>query len=112
MTTTGLLRCATRMQVEFQDDDLDSLEIDPSSDGGLPRDVVRKFRQRMQAIRDAVDERDLYALRSWRFKKLRGARSHQRSIRLNKQWRLIVEVRESTPSNVMVIVAIEDYHKG
>ena len=112
MSTRWLLRCPARMQVEFQNDDLDRLEIDPSFDGGLPRNAVRRFRQRMQAIRDAVDERDLYTFKSWRFKKLHGARSHQRSIRLDQQWRLVVEIKESTPSNVMVIVAIEDYHKG
>ncbi len=98
------------MQVEFRDDDLDRLETDPRFTGGLSREVVRAYRMRMQAIRDAADERDLYALASWRFKKLRGNRSHQRSIRLNDQWRLIVEIMHSKPSNVIVIVAIEDYH--
>ncbi len=69
------------MQVRFEDADLDRLEVDPSYSGGFPREVVRKFRQRMQAIRDAVTEQDLYVFVSWRFKKLQGARSHQRSIR-------------------------------
>lgn len=98
------------MQVEFQNDDLDRLEVDGSFTDGFPADVVRAFRRRMQAIRDAVDERDLYVFASWRFKKLHGNRSHQRSIRLNDQWRLIVEIKSSRPSNVMLIVSIEDYH--
>ncbi len=98
------------MQVEFQDDDLDRLEIDASFVAGFPPEIVRAYRRRMQAIRAAVDERDLYVFASWRFKKLLGDRLHQRSIRLNDQWRLIVEIREAAPSNIMVIIGIEDYH--
>ncbi len=100
------------MQVEFRDSNLDRLEVDPTFDAGLPSGVVRQFRKRMQAIRDAVDERDLYVFKSWRFKKLHGDRSHERSIRLNRQWRLIVEIRVADPTNVLIIVSIEDYHEG
>ena len=98
------------MHVEFGDNKLDRLETDAAFTNGLPRDAVKSFRMKVQAIRDAVDERDLYAFAGWRFKKLEGDRSHQRSIRLNDQWRLIVEIRKSNPSNTMVIVAVEDYH--
>jgi len=31
-------------------------------------------------------------------------------MRLNKQWRLIVEIEKGNPKNTVVIVAIEDYH--
>ena len=98
------------MQVEFQNDDLDRLETDAGFTAGHPPEIVRAYRRRMQAIRSAVDERDLYVFASWRFKKMRGDRSHQRSIRLNAQWRLIVEIKQAAPSNVMVIMGIEDYH--
>jgi len=98
------------MQVEFQDDNLDRLETDPDFTAGFSREVVRAYRMRIQAIRDATDERDLYVFKSWKFKKMRGARSYQRSIRLNNQWRMIVEIKKSQPSNTMIIVAVEDYH--
>lgn len=98
------------MDIEFQNSDLDRLETDPDYTAGFDPAIVKAFRKRMQAIRDAVDERDLYAFKSWRFEKLDGARSHERSIRLNDQWRLIVEIHKGNPSNTMVIVAIEDYH--
>lgn len=100
------------MQVEFYSDYLDRLEVDRSFTTRLPGGVVRAYRQRIQAIRAAVDERDLYVFASWRFKKLAGNRSHQHSIRLNDQWRLIVEIGKSQPLKVMKIMAIEDYHKG
>lgn len=98
------------MQIRFRDDRLQRLETDASFTSGFPHAIVRAFRLRMQAIRAATCERDLAVFTSWRFKKLRGDRSHQRSIRLNDQWRLIVEIEKGTPSNVMVIVTIEDYH--
>lgn len=98
------------MDVEFIDGDLDRLETDDEFAAGYPKEIVRAFRIRMQAIRAATNEQDLYAFRGWRFKKLAGNRAHQRSIRLNDQWRLIVEVKQGASSNVMVIVGIEDYH--
>ena len=98
------------MEVQFADSSLERLETDASFTGGRDRAIVRAFRMRMQAIRAAKDLRDLYVFRSWRLKKLGGNRSHQRSIRLNDQWRLIVEVMDDTTPNGMRIMAIEDYH--
>ena len=96
------------MDIEFLDDALDRLEVDPQFTGEYPQEVIRAYRRRLQVIRSAQDERDLYAFRSWRFKKLRGDRSHQRSIRLNDRWRLVVEIKQTKPKNIMVIVSIED----
>lgn len=98
------------MDIEFCNDVLDRLEIEEGFTGGYPSEIVRAYRRKLQAIRAADDERDLYAFTSWRFKKLRGERSHQRSIRLNDQWRLVVEIKQASPKNIIVIVSIEDYH--
>ena len=89
------------MEVEFADDDLDRLEIDLQFTAGFEREVVRGFRKVMQVIRDAPDERDFYALKSLHFEKLQGSRSHQRSMRLNKKWRLIVELHGEAPNKVV-----------
>ena len=97
------------MDVKFRDDDLDRLETDPDFDGGYSQAVVRAFRRRMQHIRAAQDERDLRAVKAFRYEKLKGNRSHQRSIRLNRQWRLIVEVEEGPPKTI-VVIGVEDYH--
>jgi len=45
-----------------------------------------------------------------RFEKLKGARSHQRSIRMNDQWRLILQLEEEGEAKTVLIVSIEDYH--
>lgn len=98
------------MEVEFDDENLDRLETDARFMGGFSAALVSLFRRRMQTIRSAPDERDLYALKSLHFEKLEGQRSHQHSIRLNDQWRLILEFKGKAPNKTIVIVAIEDYH--
>ena len=98
------------MEVEFQDSRLDTLETDSSFTAGYAPALVSAFRRRMQQIRAAVDERDFYALRSFHFEKLKGSRSHQHSIRLNIQWRLILEFDASTAPKTVIVVGIEDYH--
>ena len=100
------------MEVTFGDPDLDQLETDERCKSRFDKAVIRAYRRTMRFIRDAADERDL---RSWpgkHFEKLKGDRSHQHSMKLNDQWRLVFEIRAGSPKNVIHIVAIEDYHKG
>jgi proteic killer suppression protein len=98
------------MEVQFRDASLDRLETDPNYTGGYDQAIVRAFRLRVQTIRAAPDERAFYELKSLHFEKLKGDRSHQHSMRLNKQWRLILEFDGSGSAKVVCIVAIEDYH--
>jgi proteic killer suppression protein len=98
------------MEVRFRDGRLDRLETDPKFDGGFSQAVVRVFRKRLQFIRDTPDERVFYQMRSLRFEKLKGKRKHQYSMRLNDQWRLILELDDQAPTKVVVVVAVEDYH--
>lgn len=86
------------------------MEEDSSFSGGFGQDIVRAYRRCMQLVRAAIDERDFYAFKSRRFERLKGGRSHQYSLRLNDQWRLIIEIEKANPKNIVVIVGIEDYH--
>lgn len=98
------------MNVEFDDPDLDRLEVDAGFTGGYGPEIVRGFRKVVQSIRAAHDERDLYALRGLRFERLKGNRDHEHSLRINKQWRLIVELRGTGDQKRIGVKAIEDYH--
>lgn len=98
------------MEVRFATTDLKRLEEDPEFDGGFAKEIVRKYRMRLQFIRSAIDERDFYAMKSLHYEKLQGKRSHQHSMRLNIQWRLVVEIVKSDPKNLVAIVSVEDYH--
>ena len=99
------------MEIEFKDKSLDSLETDPAFDAGFSVAVVRAYRKRIAFIRQALDERDLYAMKSLHFEKLKGARAGQSSIRLNKQWRLILEFKVEQQEKLVLVISIEDYHK-
>ena len=98
------------MEVEFDDYDLDCLETDAQYTAGHSQEVVRAYRKRMQQIRAFRDERDFLTVRSLNFEKLKGNREGQHSIRLNLQWRLILEIRGDHPCKVVGIVEIVDYH--
>lgn len=98
------------MEIRFKDAALDSLETDVQATGGFPEAVVTAYRKRIQFIRSAKDERDFYQMRSFRFEKLKGARAHQYSMRLNDQWRLILELEGTAPNKTVVTIRIEDYH--
>lgn len=98
------------MEVEFDDPDLDELETDPKAGAGYAPAVVRGYRKVIQAIRAATDERDLYQLRGLGFEKLKGDRQDQHSLRLNKQWRLIIELRGKGATKKVGVIEIVDYH--
>jgi proteic killer suppression protein len=97
-------------EVWYKDDSLDQLERDAKYDGGYSEAVVKAFRRRMQYIRAAADERDFYAMKSLRFEKLKGQRADQYSMRLNDQWRLILEINLEGSNKKLSIIGIEDYH--
>lgn len=75
-----------------------------------PAAIRRAFRNVVDTLLAVEDERDLREFRGLRFEKLKGNRSHQYSVRLNSQFRLIFEIQTSKPKNVIHIMSVEDYH--
>jgi toxin HigB-1 len=98
------------MEVRFVNSELESMEPKDGPTGNYADTAVNGFRKAMRFIRSAADERDFWSMRSLNFEKLKGDRSHQYSLRLNKQWRLIVEIEKGNPKNTIVVIGIEDYH--
>jgi proteic killer suppression protein len=97
------------MDVMHVDKKLERLEIDLDYNAGFGRDIVRAYRKVMGVIRAAVDERTFYAMKSLHYEKLKGNRTHQRSMRLNKQFRLILQII-TEERRTAAIISIEDYH--
>jgi proteic killer suppression protein len=77
---------------------------------GFPSHIVSKFRMRIQQIVAALNEKDFYNSKGLHYEKLHGDRSHQHSMKLNDQWRLILELEERNGQKVVRIIGIEDYH--
>lgn len=98
------------MEIEFEDDDLDRLEIEAGYYASYSAAIVTAYRKRIQMIRAALDERTFYAMKSLHFEKLQGDRYGQYSMRLNDQWRLIIRLKSETQGKIVVVVSIKDYH--
>lgn len=99
------------MNVRHADKELERVEREAGYLGRWSDEIVKAYRKRMQFIRSAPDERDFYAMKSLHYEKLKGKRSHQRSMRLNKQFRLVLQLEADPFGNKrVVIVGIEDYH--
>ena len=98
------------MLFRHADKELQRRDKELDFNAGLADNLVKSFRMRMQAIRSAVNENDLRALKLRHFEKLKGDRKHQYSLRLNTQFRLIFEIEKGEQGNTLVILGIEDYH--
>jgi toxin HigB-1 len=99
------------MDVEFRDKKLALIETDrAAADTGFSIALIESARDKLNYIRQAADERSLRNWKSLHYEKLEGDRKGQRSIKLNKQFRLIFEIdNESRPPKVTAL-SIEDYH--
>lgn len=95
------------MDLRFENAALEKLYTDPRYNHDLPPAAVAAFHRRMVTIRSARDERVFYGLKALHFQKLKGARKHQHSMKLNDQWRLIVELQGKGPDKVVAISCIE-----
>lgn len=98
------------MDVTFADENLADLETNQEALSSHSNEVVRAFRKVMRIIRDAVDERDIRAMKSLRLEKLKGDRDGQYSVRIKNQWRLILHIIETHPKHTIHVIAIDDYH--
>ena len=98
------------MRFHFADKKLHDLYTEERDAHKYPEGVVEAFFDVVGVIAAAEDERDLRRLKGLRFEQLKGQRSHQRAMRLNDQYRLVVEREEDEKGRLFRIVSIEDYH--
>jgi len=74
-------------------------------------EAVEAFFEVMAVIAAVRDERDLYALSGLHYEKLLGARRGEKSLRLTRQWRLIVAMEADREGPFVLVKDIEDYHR-
>jgi len=98
------------VRFQFKNKKLEALYTEERDAHKYPPGVVSAFFEVMAVIDSALDERDLYALKGLRYEKLAGERREQHSLRLNRQFRLIVERAQDDDGLYLLIVNIEDYH--
>ena len=98
------------MQFEFKKDKLADLYYEEKGAHKYPPEVVEAFFHVMSVIEAAVDLRDLYNLKSLHFEKLKGSRKNDHSMRLNKQYRLTLQIVQQADESSLLLLDIEDYH--
>jgi len=98
------------MEIEFRDSRLALIETSRATETRLPISVITSCRQKLVVLRAAPDERTLRNWKSLHYEKLEGDRAGQRSIRLNKQWRLVFTLNSDLKPPKITVLAIEDYH--
>ncbi len=76
-----------------------------------PPNVVESFSDIMAIIDAAVNESDIRAFKGLRYEKLIGDRHGQVSLRLNDQYRLIIEIKNDASGKVIWVIEITDYHR-
>jgi toxin HigB-1 len=98
------------MQIEFSNATLALIETNRAAETRLPITVINSLRQKMTVIRAAPDERTLRNWKSLHYEKLSGDRDGQRSIRLNKQWRMVFVLDTECNPPKIIVLSVEDYH--
>lgn len=98
------------MKVRFADKRLALVETDRAHEVGLPVAVIIAARRKLRFLRAAKDERDLRAWKSLNFEKLEGGKKGERTIRLNKQYRIALIIDEDCSPHELVITQIGDTH--
>jgi toxin HigB-1 len=94
------------MEIEFRDKTLALVETDRAAETRLPISVINSLRQKLVVIRAAQDER---TLRNWKSLHYEKMENDERSIRINKQYRLIFTLDTQCRPNKMTILRIWDH---
>jgi toxin HigB-1 len=91
------------MEIEFRDKTLALVETDRAPETRLPLAVINSLRDKLVFLRAAPDERSLRNWKSLHYEKMEG---EERSIRINKQFRLIFSIDTERKPNKMTILRV------
>lgn len=97
------------MKIRFGDDKLAKLYSEGSKSKEYPKGVLEAFVRRVRTIESVTDERDLRALKSLHFEKLKGERNRY-SVRLNDQWRLMLRFEKDSEGKTVVLIEINKHY--
>jgi toxin HigB-1 len=98
------------MEIEYRDKRLALIPTERAVETRLPVSVIKSLREKLIVIFAAPDERTLRNLKSLHYEQLKGDRKSQTSIRLNDQFRLLLEVDDSRNPPKAILPGVEDYH--
>jgi proteic killer suppression protein len=94
----------------FADRKLERLYTHGEDAAKFPPEVISALLRRVRHIEAAHDERDLRHPPSVHYERLKGHYIGKDSMRLNRQWRLILSVEEDTQGKYVVIHEITNHY--
>jgi proteic killer suppression protein len=98
------------MRFRFRDNNLELLYTQGEGAAKFPREVVNAFVRRIRHIEAAKDERDLRVPPSVHYERLKAKYKGQDSMRLNREWRLIISVREDKQGKYVLIHEVNNHY--
>lgn len=101
------------MQVIFKTIELKQLFLIPVDDikFKLPfqKSIVQQYKNRITLLESIEKITDLYSFKSLHFEKLKGEKTGQSSIRLNDQYRLIIEQITDEVVKILIVEISKHY---
>jgi proteic killer suppression protein len=101
------------MQVIFKTLELKQLYLIPVDDikGKLPfqKSLIERYKNRIVLLESIEKITDLYSFKSLHFEKLKGDKTGQSSIRLNDQYRLIIEQINDEVVKILIVQITKHY---
>jgi proteic killer suppression protein len=94
------------MEIEYRDKNLALIETDRAAEIRLPMSVINSLGIKIRFLRSVPDERSLRNWKSLHYEKMKG---NERSIRINKQYRLIFTIDTVSHPNKISILRVWDH---
>jgi proteic killer suppression protein len=104
------VKAAYRMQVDYEDEDLELLAYESTHiTTRWSPSVTKAFRRRIQQLEAVVSEQNLLGLKALHFEELNGGRKGFYSIRIQMQYRLIFRF-DPDDCQRLIIIGTEPAH--
>lgn len=95
------------MLFEFDNNEL--VKIYETGRGSYPPEIIKAFFKKIQLIKNAKNENDLRKIKSNHFEKMEGYKNRY-SLRLNLQYRLIIELLKDGIYKIILIKEISNHY--
>ena len=101
------------MRFRFKTKTLSGIYYQRNYQSRYPPEVIQAFRETVAIIEAAEDERNFYQFKSLHFEKLQGKKGSagEHSMRLNKQYRLIVRIEADDEGKLMLVIEINKHYE-
>lgn len=101
------------MQFRFKTKTLSSIYYQRNYQSHYPPEIVQAFRETVTIIEAATNERDFYQFKSLHYEKLQGkiGSAGEHSMRLNKQYRLIVRIEADDEGKLILVIEINKHYE-